>query len=72
MLLGTVAGCASAMSDKQSGQACTRTQQCADGLACSGGLCTVHPPRPGQHRNDASALDEDAGEAGVPQDKVRK
>gem|GEM_PF-3859823 len=60
------------MSDKQSGQACTRTDQCAKGLACSGGLCTVHPPRPGQNRADAEIHDEDAGGDGATQDIVRK
>lgn len=72
VLLGAVAGCASAMSDKQSGQACTRTDQCATGLACSGGLCTVHRPRPRQNQADAEILDEDAGADGATADTVRK
>lgn len=60
------------MSDKQSGQACTRTEQCATGLACSGGQCAVHTSKPGQDRSDAAVLDEDAGEDGASQGKVRK
>jgi hypothetical protein len=61
------------MSDKQSGQACTRTKQCATGLACSGGQCTLRTSKPDQNREDAAVLDdEDAGGDGAGQGKVRK
>jgi len=72
VLIGALAGCASAMGDKQSGQACTRTHQCAPGLACSGGLCVAPSSRPHASHWDAEAFDEDAGDNGAAQDKVRK
>jgi hypothetical protein len=71
-LISAVAGCASAMGDKQSGQACTRTDQCAPGLACSGGLCVTLSTRPHPNRSDAEAFDEDAGDGAAGQGKVRK
>jgi hypothetical protein len=35
------AGCGSDMADKVAGQPCTRTDQCATGLHCSGGSCVA-------------------------------
>jgi hypothetical protein len=60
LLLSTTAGCASAMSDKQAGQPCTRTDQCVSGLICSGGACAANDQHPTTAR-DAQVIDEDAG-----------
>jgi hypothetical protein len=64
VLLSMSAGCASGMGDKRSGQPCTRTQQCASPLICSGGTCGR-----GEHRHpserDAQIADEDAGMSAV-------
>jgi hypothetical protein len=52
------AACASDMGAKQNGQPCTRSDQCAPGLICSGGSCLAAGDGGGDH--DAT-LDEDAG-----------
>ena len=56
-------GCASGMNDKQSGEPCTRTDQCAAGLFCSGGACRPSPRRPAEV--DAQTFEEDAGPSAV-------
>jgi hypothetical protein len=54
------AACADGMGEKQPGQPCTRTEQCASPLICSGGTCGR-----GDHRHpsdkDAQTDEEDAG-----------
>jgi hypothetical protein len=46
------------MGDKQDGQPCTRSDQCAISLRCSGGSCV---PAQRDAASDAALLDEDAG-----------
>jgi hypothetical protein len=46
------------MGDKQDGQPCTRSDQCAPGLICSGGSCLAADD--GGNDHDATP-DEDAG-----------
>jgi hypothetical protein len=52
------AACSSDMGDKQDGQPCTRSDQCAPGLICSGGSCLAADD--GGNDHDATP-DEDAG-----------
>ncbi|HEY2736684.1 MAG TPA: hypothetical protein VGI70_21940 [Polyangiales bacterium] len=53
------AACAPAMGNKQDGQPCTRSDQCALGLICSGGAC-------------AARLDGGAADAGMDEDGGEK
>lgn len=55
--------CASEFGNKSSGQACTRSSQCAEGLRCREGLC--HPKRSEQRAEttpDAGEPDVDAAD----------
>jgi len=63
VLMSMGAACADGMNDKQSGEPCTRTDQCAAGLFCSGGSCRPSPRRPPQ--TDAQTFEEDAGQSAV-------
>jgi hypothetical protein len=58
--MSALIGCAEGMGDKRPGQPCTRTEQCASPLICSGGTCGR-----GDHRHpsdkDAQTDEEDAG-----------
>jgi hypothetical protein len=57
----TGSACDSNFGNKTSGQACTRSSQCADGLRCREGLC--HPRRsepPPDAARDAGEPDVDA------------
>lgn len=51
-------GCASGMGDKVVGQPCTRSDQCAATLVCSGGACVAVG---GDAGNPDAAMDDDAG-----------
>ena len=50
-------GCAADFGSKTSGQACTRSAQCAAGLRCREGLC---------HRRRSESSSEPARDAGEP------
>ena len=63
LLVNLSLGCASGMNDKQSGEPCTRTDQCAAGLFCSGGSCRPSPRR--GSAGDAQSFEEDAGLSAV-------
>jgi hypothetical protein len=52
------------MDDKLSGEPCTRTDQCARGLVCSGGACT-HRGNATENSGDAGAVGDDAGETAL-------
>ena len=61
----SIHGCADGMGDKQSGQPCTRTEQCAPPLICSGGSCGRSDVRHPNDDKDAQISEEDAGPEAV-------
>jgi hypothetical protein len=52
--------CETNMGDKQDGQPCTRSDQCAPGLVCSGGSCLSVNADAGE-RDAGPSDDKDAG-----------
>jgi hypothetical protein len=60
-----ITGCADGMGDKQPGQPCTRTEQCASPLICSGGTCGRGDHRHPNDGKDAQTDEEDAGRDAV-------